>query len=49
MINCTVEDLAKAFCEASGIYKWKDTPESMKEWYRAGIKAVLKQVPNTKN
>ncbi len=36
------EQLAKAFCEASGLYKWEDTPETMKQWYLAGIEAALK-------
>ena len=36
------EALAKAFCEAAGLYQWDATPEPMKQWYRSGIDAVLK-------
>ena len=36
------EALAKAFCEAAGLYQWDATPEPMRQWYRAGIDAVLK-------
>ena len=37
-----VEEIAKAFCEASGVTKWNDTPSSFREWYLRGAEAVLK-------
>ena len=36
-----IEIAAKAFCEASGRYKWDDTNGSMREWYMAGMEAAL--------
>jgi hypothetical protein len=36
-----VEQVAKAFCEASGLYKWEDTQGSVREWYLKGAAAIL--------
>ena len=36
-----IEFAAQAFCEASGDYKWEDTPDTMKQWYRQGITAAF--------
>lgn len=38
-----VERMAKAFCEASGFYKWEDTHGSLREWYLMGAQAILDQ------
>jgi hypothetical protein len=37
-----VEEIAKAFCEASGLYKWDDTRGSLREWYLKGAEAIHK-------
>ena len=39
-----IEFAAQAFCEASGLYTWDATPESMKQWYRRGIEAAFKEL-----
>ena len=41
-LDLETEWAAIAFCEASGFYKWETTPNSIKQWYRQGITAVLK-------
>ena len=39
-----IEQLAKAFCEASGARSWEDTPKYLQRWYIEGVKAVLEQL-----
>ena len=39
-----IEMMAKAFCEASGIYKWEDTQGSVREWYLKGAQAAYSVV-----
>jgi hypothetical protein len=48
-MNKEPEELAKAFCEASGVYKWEDTPQSMKDWYLQGIDAVVSHILRNPN
>ena len=36
-----VEAMAKAFCEASGRYKWDDTTGSLRDWYLDGVRAIV--------
>ena len=39
----TAEEIAKTFCEASGLYSWEDTKKclpDLSEWYLTGAKAV---------
>ena len=36
-----VEDVARAFCEASGLYRWTDTGEFLRCWYRQGAHAAV--------
>lgn len=36
-----IDMLAQAFCEATSVVSWEDTPKHMKEWYRDGIRAVI--------
>ena len=36
-----VENAARAFCEASGLYRWADTNEFLRGWYRDGARAVI--------
>lgn len=37
--------IAKAFCEASGRYRWEDTRGLLREWYLQGARAVLALAP----
>jgi hypothetical protein len=40
-----VEQIAKTFCEASGLYKWEDTKGSLRDWYLKGAEAIS-QIPD---
>jgi len=43
--DSSVEKIAAAFCEASGLYKWEDTQGSLRDWYLKGAEAVLLRIP----
>jgi hypothetical protein len=36
-----IEQIAKAFCEASGAHKWQDTHGRHREWYLHGAQAIF--------
>jgi hypothetical protein len=36
-----VEHVAKAFCEAEGLYRWEDTHGLLRQWYLKGAAAAI--------